>query len=71
MARTRRESGRPASTREGVEHVSDTEDWVGCIAEFANGVTGVFESVKTATGYAGGPTSRDWCEVNASDSTVV
>jgi len=56
---------------DGVEHVSDTEDWVGCIAEFGNGVTGVFESVKTATGYAGGPTSRDWCEVNASDGAVV
>jgi predicted dehydrogenase len=56
---------------EGVEHESDTEDWVGCIAEFGNGVTGVFESVKTATGYAGGPTSRDWCEVNASDGAVV
>ncbi len=55
---------------DGVEHVSDTEDWVGCIAEFGNGVTGVFESVKTATGYAGGPTSRDWCEVNASDGAV-
>ena len=55
----------------GVEHVSDTEDWVGCLAEFASGVTGVFESVKTATGYAGGATSRDFCEVNGSDGAVI
>ena len=55
----------------GVEHISDTEDWVGCLAEFASGVTGVFESVKTATGYAGGPTSRDFCEVNGSDGAVI
>ena len=56
---------------DGVEHVSDTEDWVGCLAEFASGVTGVFESVKTATGYAGGVTSRDFCEVNGSDGAVI
>ena len=54
-----------------MEHVSDTEDWVGCLAEFASGVTGVFESVKTATGYAGGVTSRDYCEVNGSDGAVI
>lgn len=56
---------------EGNEHASDTEDWVGCLAEFASGVTGVFESVKTATGYAGGVTSRDFCEVNGSDGAVI
>jgi len=55
----------------GIEHVSDTEDWVGCLAEFASGVTGVFESVKTATGYAGGVTSRDFCEVNGSEGAVI
>jgi predicted dehydrogenase len=55
---------------QGREHPSDTEDWVGCLAEFGSGVTGVFESVKTAVGYAGGPTSRDWCEVNGSDGAV-
>ncbi len=32
---------------------------------------GVFESVKTATGYAGGVTSRDFCEVNGSDGAVI
>ncbi len=56
---------------QGVEQPSDTEDWVGCLAEFASGVTGVFESVKTATGYAGGVTSRDYCEVNGSDGAVI
>jgi predicted dehydrogenase len=55
---------------EGREQPSDTEDWVGCLAEFTSGATGVFESVKTAVGYAGGPTSRDWCEVNGSDGAV-
>ena len=55
----------------GVEQPSDTEDWVGCLAEFASGVTGVFESVKTATGYAGGVTSRDFCEVNGSEGAVI
>ena len=55
----------------GIEHISDTEDWVGCLAEFASGVTGVFESVKTATGYAGGVTSRDFCEVNGSQGAVI
>jgi predicted dehydrogenase len=70
MARTRR----IWDTRlddDGVEHPSDTEDWVACLAEFRSGVTGVFESVKTATGYAGGVTSRDYCEVNGSDGAVV
>jgi predicted dehydrogenase len=56
---------------QGGEHASDTEDWVGCLAEFAGGVTGVFESVKTAAGYAGGVTSRDWCEVHGSEGAVV
>ena len=32
----------------GQEHESDTEDWVGCLAQFERGTTGVFESVKTA-----------------------
>jgi predicted dehydrogenase len=56
---------------EGREHESDLEDWVGCVAEFANGATGVLESVKTAIGYAGGATSRDYCEVNGSEGSVV
>lgn len=74
MARVLARTGQIWPTRldpEGREHVSDTEDWVGCLAEFRNGVTGVLESVKTATGYAGGVTSRDYCEVNGSDGAVV
>lgn len=55
----------------GAELPSDTEDWVGCLAHFAAGATGVWESVKTATGYAGTITSRDYCEVNGSDGAVV
>ena len=55
----------------GQEHASDLEDWVGCVAEFAGGASGVFESVKTAIGYAGGSTSRDYCEVNGSEGSVV
>lgn len=55
----------------GQEEPSDTEDWVGCLAEFEGGVTGVFESSKTATGYAGTVTSRDYCEVNGSDGAVI
>ena len=54
----------------GKEHESDTEDWVGCLAQFERATTGVFESVKTATGYAGDTTSRDWCEVNGSEGGV-
>jgi predicted dehydrogenase len=56
---------------DGKPYPSDTEDWVGCLAEFASGVTGVFESVKTATGYAGSVTSRDYCEVNGSDGGAI
>ena len=55
----------------GATQLSDTEDWVGCLSEFASGVTGVFESVKTATGYAGSVTSRDYCEVNGSDGAAI
>lgn len=55
----------------GHEQASDTEDWVGCLVDFRSGVTGVLESTKTATGYAGTVTSRDYCEVNGSDGAVV
>ncbi len=56
---------------EGGEHASDTEDWVGCLAQFADGATGSWESVKTATGYAGTIASRDYCEVNGSEGAVI
>jgi predicted dehydrogenase len=57
---------------DGSEHPSDLEDWVGCLARFDCGATGVFESSKVATAYAeqGGGT-RDRCELNGSDGSLV
>ena len=49
---------------EGVEHPSDLEDWVACIAEFEAGATGVLESTKLATGCGEGARSRDRVELN-------
>ena len=56
----------------GAEHASDTEDWVGCLARFAAGATGVFESSKIATAYAehGGGT-RDRCEINGLEGSLI
>jgi predicted dehydrogenase len=57
---------------DGSEHRSDLEDWVGCLASFTCGATGVFESTKVATGYAeqnGG--TRDRCELNGSDGSLI
>jgi predicted dehydrogenase len=53
---------------DGREQPSDLGDWVGCLARFEAGATGVFESSKIATGYAehGGGT-RDRCEINGLD----
>ncbi len=50
---------------------SDAEDWVGIIAEFQAGATGVLESTKLATGRGEGGRSRDYCEVNGSEGTLV
>ena len=50
---------------------SDLEDWVGVLADFENGATGVFESTKLATGRGEGGRSLDYCEVNGSDKTLV
>jgi predicted dehydrogenase len=57
---------------EGREHPSDLEDWVGCLAQFAVGATGVFESSKIATAYAehGGGT-RDRCEINGLEGSLI
>jgi predicted dehydrogenase len=57
---------------EGREHASDLEDWVGCLARFAAGATGVFESSKIATAYAehGGGT-RDRCEINGLEGSLI
>jgi predicted dehydrogenase len=50
---------------------SDLEDWVAVIADFKNGATGVLESTKIATGRGEGGASRDYCEVNGSEGTLV
>jgi predicted dehydrogenase len=56
-------------TREG--QPSDLEDWVGCLADFEGGATGVFESAKTAAGRGDGPTGQDFCELNGSEGSLV
>ena len=50
---------------------SDLEDWVSVIADFTNGATGVLESTKLATGRGEGGRSRDYCEVNGSEGSLV
>jgi predicted dehydrogenase len=50
---------------------SDLEDWVALLAEFASGATGALESSKLATGRGEGGASRDYCEVNGSEGTLV
>ncbi len=55
----------------GGTHPSDLEDWVGCVATFASGATGVLESTKLATGRGEGGQSRDYCEVNGPEGTLV
>jgi predicted dehydrogenase len=51
--------------------VSDLEDWVTILTEFANNATGVLESSKVATGRGEGGRSQDYCEVNGSEGTIV
>jgi predicted dehydrogenase len=56
----------------GMEHASDVEDWVACLAEFEGGAaTGVFESTKAAVGRGDGSFSRDWCELNGTEGSLV
>lgn len=50
---------------------SDVDDWVGCVAEFQTGATGVFESAKTAAGRGDGATGQDFCEVNGTEGSLV
>ena len=70
MASTRRVWDTRADAQ-GTEHVSDLEDWVGCVAEFEAGATGVFESTKVATGYGEGAHSRDRVEVNGPEGSLI
>jgi predicted dehydrogenase len=51
--------------------VSDLEDWVTILAEFANHATGVLESSKVATARGEGGRSQDCCEINGSEGTIV
>lgn len=49
--------------------VSDLEDWVALIAEFASGATGVLESSKLATGRNESWRSRDYVEISGSEAS--
>jgi predicted dehydrogenase len=50
---------------------SDLEDWVAMLAQFKTNATGVLESSKVMTGRGEGGKSRDYCEVNGSEGTLV
>jgi len=52
-------------------HVNELDDWAGVLGEFASGATGVWESSKLATGRGEGGVSRDWCEVNGDEGTLI
>src|SRR5258706_292748 len=51
--------------------ISDLEDWVAILAEFANDATGVLESSKMATGRNESWRSQDYVEVNGSGASYV
>ena len=74
IARVMASTRRLLDTRQdaaGVEHPSDLEDWVACIAEFHAGTTGAFESTKVATGYGEGGRSRDRVELNGPEGSLI
>ncbi len=48
---------------------NDTDDWVGLLAEFENGATGVMESSKLASGVNEGWRSPDRVEINGSEAS--
>lgn len=48
---------------------NDTDDWVGILAEFQNGTTGVMESSKLASGHNESWRSLDYVELNGSEAT--
>lgn len=51
--------------------VNDTDDWVGLLAEFVNGATGVQESSKLASGRNESWRSLDYVEINGSERSYV
>lgn len=55
---------------DGRPHPADVDDWVACLADFADGTTGVFESSKVAAARGDGPRGHDWCELNGSEGTL-
>jgi predicted dehydrogenase len=50
---------------------NDTDDWVGLLAEFQNGATGVQESSKLASGRNESWRSLDYVEINGSEGSYV
>ncbi len=50
---------------------NDTDDWVGLLAEFVNGATGVQESSKLASGRNESWRSLDYVEINGSERSYV
>ncbi len=50
---------------------SDLDDWVGVLADYKSGATGVLESSKLATGRGEGGRSRDFCEINGTEGTMI
>jgi predicted dehydrogenase len=64
-----------ASTRRFINvrqgKLSDLDDWVAILANFANGATGVLESSKLATGRNESWRSQDYVELNGSDASFV
>lgn len=69
MARVVGKTRRFIDTRGGKP--ADVEDWVGVIAEFEVGATGMLESTKLATGRGEGAKSQDYCEVNGEEASLV
>ncbi len=56
---------------QGQGYPSDVDDWVGCLGEFVNGTTALFESTKLATGRGESGKSQDYSEINGSEGTLI
>lgn len=56
---------------DGSTQLSDVDDWVAFLGEFADGTTGLFESTKLATGRGSGGQSQDYVEINGSAATFI
>lgn len=59
------------STADGTPTIADVDDWVGFLAEFSNGVTGVFEMSKLATGRRESGVGLDQAEVNGTEGSLI